>query len=32
MTLVQACLQHLREQQLKMLRAMGARQSYTLNR
>lgn len=31
MALVQACLQHLREQQVKVLRAMGARQSYTVN-
>lgn len=32
MALVQACLQHLSEQQMKILRAMVARQSYTLNR
>ncbi|XP_017278268.1 ellis-van Creveld syndrome protein [Kryptolebias marmoratus] len=31
MALVQACLKHLREQQMKILRAMVARQSYTLN-
>lgn len=31
MALVEACLQHLREQQMKILRAIGARQSYTLN-
>ncbi|XP_069567404.1 evC complex member EVC [Brachyistius frenatus] len=29
--LVQACLQHLKEQQMKILRAMLVRQSYTLN-
>lgn len=32
MALVQACLKHLSEQQMKILRAMVARQSYTLNR
>ncbi|XP_026162852.1 ellis-van Creveld syndrome protein [Mastacembelus armatus] len=31
MALVQACLKHLSEQQMKILRAMMARQSYTLN-
>ncbi|XP_044036963.1 ellis-van Creveld syndrome protein [Siniperca chuatsi] len=31
MALVQACLKHLSEQQMKILRAMVARQSYTLN-
>ncbi|XP_037535143.1 ellis-van Creveld syndrome protein [Nematolebias whitei] len=31
MVLVQACLKHLGEQQMKILRAMVARQSYTLN-
>ncbi|XP_038552015.1 ellis-van Creveld syndrome protein [Micropterus salmoides] len=31
MALVQACLKHLSEQQMKILRAMLARQSYTLN-
>ncbi|XP_008282721.1 ellis-van Creveld syndrome protein [Stegastes partitus] len=30
-SLVQACLKHLSEQQMKILRAMLARQSYTLN-
>lgn len=32
MALVQACLKHLREQQMKIVRAMLAKQSYTLNR
>lgn len=32
MALVQACLKHLSEQQMKILRAMVARQSYTLDR
>lgn len=31
MTLVQACLKHLGEQQMKILRAMVSRQSYTLS-
>ncbi|KAM3621069.1 uncharacterized protein V6R79_005514 [Siganus canaliculatus] len=31
MALVQACLKHLTEQQMKIVRAMVARQSYTLN-
>ncbi|TMS18888.1 Ellis-van Creveld syndrome protein-like protein [Larimichthys crocea] len=31
MALVQACLKHLSEQQMKILQAMVARQSYTLN-
>ncbi|XP_070759048.1 evC complex member EVC [Enoplosus armatus] len=31
MALVQACLKHLSEQQMKIVRAMVARQSYTLN-
>lgn len=32
MALVQACLKHLSEQQMKILRAMVVRQSYTLDR
>lgn len=32
MALVHGCLKHLSEQQMKILRAMGARQSYTLNK
>lgn len=32
MALVQACLKHLSEQQMKILRDMLARQSYTLKR
>lgn len=32
MALVQACLKHLSEQQMKILQDMVARQSYSLNR
>lgn len=31
MALVQACLHHLNEQQMKILRAMVAKQGYALN-